>query len=307
MRKAFTLIELLVVIAIVSILAMAMTRMTSVARENGDSARCQGNLSGLHQAVMNYANDNDGAMPRAGTYDRIEIDGRHYQKLGWLKWTIADKNDPPDPVYYEQGGGVEDASQPGKLCHPVWGPSGTVAIDTHALDSIQLSDFYEYTSRDMSLYLCPKFRRTNRTAVRSYTMNYWFGSRRNPIRDHRNLLHLATRDGKQASRLLLFTELPVTAGKSAAGKLYHATAQHNRGKPYGQEPKGNDPNFRADGCFDFDDQAASPPEVYGGLHRKAGRLYAHAVFVDGHIESLEFKADNDANEKLSKEVGTGVY
>ncbi len=307
MRKAFTLIELLVVIAIVAILAMAMTRMTSTARENGDSARCQGNLSALHQAAMNYANDQDGALPYAGSYDVVPEDGLHYQHVGWLKWTIADKNDPPDPVYYEESRGVEEASNPGKICHPVWGRSTTVAIDTHALDSIQLSPFFEYTSRDLSIYCCPKFRRTNRTAVRSYAMNYWFGSRRNALWSPVNLLELASRHNKQASRLLLFTELPVSAGKNAAGASYEATAQSNRGRPYRQEPVGAAPTFGADGCFDFDGQAANPPEVYGGLHRKAGRLYAHAVFVDGHIESLEFKSSNAENVEMCRKVCTGDY
>jgi hypothetical protein len=29
-----------------------------------------------------------------------------------------------------------------------------------------------------------------------------------------------------------------------------------------------------------------PKEVYGCLHRKSGRMWAHAIFLDGHIESL---------------------
>lgn len=59
-HRGFTLIELLVVIAIIAVLMGILMPALHRAREQGQRARCQGNLRQLQMAWIIYADDNDG-------------------------------------------------------------------------------------------------------------------------------------------------------------------------------------------------------------------------------------------------------
>lgn len=61
--RAFTLIELLVVIAVIAVLMGILMPALQKAKEQGQSASCQGNLKGFTLAVAMYANDNDDFFP----------------------------------------------------------------------------------------------------------------------------------------------------------------------------------------------------------------------------------------------------
>lgn len=62
-NKGFTLIELLVVIAIIAILAAILFPVFAQAREKARSATCQNNLKQFSLGILQYAQDNDEALP----------------------------------------------------------------------------------------------------------------------------------------------------------------------------------------------------------------------------------------------------
>jgi prepilin-type N-terminal cleavage/methylation domain-containing protein/prepilin-type processing-associated H-X9-DG protein len=63
-RRAFTLIELLVVIAIIAILAAMLLPALSKAKESAKKTKCTSNLHNMGLAMLMYADDNDGFIPR---------------------------------------------------------------------------------------------------------------------------------------------------------------------------------------------------------------------------------------------------
>jgi|GEM_PF-191297 len=65
-RKGFTLVELLVVIAIIALLMGILVPALSRTRQLAFRLTCGTNLSGIGKAMMVYAHDYDGKLPRAG-------------------------------------------------------------------------------------------------------------------------------------------------------------------------------------------------------------------------------------------------
>ncbi len=63
-KAAFTLIELLTVIAIIGILAAILIPVVSAARESARNSVCQSNLRQWHTAMMLFAEDHQGHLPK---------------------------------------------------------------------------------------------------------------------------------------------------------------------------------------------------------------------------------------------------
>lgn len=70
--RAFTLVELLVVIGIISLLISILLPSLARARQSASLLSCQSNFKQVYNALMFYANDNKGYLPRAADGDWSE-------------------------------------------------------------------------------------------------------------------------------------------------------------------------------------------------------------------------------------------
>jgi prepilin-type N-terminal cleavage/methylation domain-containing protein len=87
--KGFTLVELLVVIGIIALLISILLPSLSKARETANKVKCGSNLKQIGNALLLYANDNNGAFPRT-----------YYDPTKPIKGKAADAttgNNKPDP------------------------------------------------------------------------------------------------------------------------------------------------------------------------------------------------------------------
>jgi prepilin-type N-terminal cleavage/methylation domain-containing protein/prepilin-type processing-associated H-X9-DG protein len=69
-QRGFTLIELLVVIAILAILAALLLPAIQSAKEKARGAQCLSNMRNIVLAIMNFANEHEGYLPKGGACQR---------------------------------------------------------------------------------------------------------------------------------------------------------------------------------------------------------------------------------------------
>jgi len=93
--RAFTLVELMIVIAIIAILAAILIPNFLHARAESVSAACEGNEKQIATALEEYAVDNGGQYPGAGTIDVAMFGGPGNTYLG------ATPTDPADGLGYD--------------------------------------------------------------------------------------------------------------------------------------------------------------------------------------------------------------
>lgn len=74
-HRAFSLVEMLVVIGIVALLIGILIPVLIRVRAHSKQSRCATNLHAIHQAFSAYAAENNGYIPRAGSYTDYSPDG----------------------------------------------------------------------------------------------------------------------------------------------------------------------------------------------------------------------------------------
>ena len=98
-RKGFTLVELLVVIAIIALLMSILMPALAMVRKMAQRAVCASNLSGLHKAILAYAQENGDDYPRAGgrnsNWGRLMTKQGGNNANGWDSLTEAGSVTPP--------------------------------------------------------------------------------------------------------------------------------------------------------------------------------------------------------------------
>jgi len=127
--KGFTLVELLVVIGIIALLISILLPSLNRARETANRVKCASNLRQVGQAMLLYANDNKGNLPR-GFYSIIPNGAAN----GVWTWGSSPNN--------------SDVFTPGGTTPTVYGPS---------FNDITAAFFLLIRTQDISaqVFICP--------------------------------------------------------------------------------------------------------------------------------------------------------
>lgn len=275
-QRSFTLVEILVVIAIIAALAGLLFPAFGRAREKARQVQCKANLRNLQIAVMNYANDQDGALPFAGSFELKDADGHWHKFIGWVSWT----NYPP----YPPGRNYHDQSKWKSYMVERWWGRGCI-------DSITNGTLWPYTGKNLKIYLCPTFAREEvcgrvfpdgsaydkkrgNLPMRSYVMSCYFHDRTNPSWYRRSLIGRT-----DSSKRLLFTEIHSSKNDPIEGVKPVCDRGFKDGPPANYY-------YAHDGSFAGTNRpgASYPVEAIGGYHDGWG----NAIFLDGHVETLSW-------------------
>jgi len=301
-RCSFTMIEMLVVLTVLLLLIMLSVTSLVRARARGRDVQCRNNLRNLQVAVMNHLFEN-GRLPYARSFEGYDPTYRPdfwYERNGWIAWRgwTNHQNDSSD----------WSVRRPGKP-DLWWGEIGRTSIT--GLNSA----LWPHTGRNIRMYLCPAFGQSSvmgsmapdgtilnrgNPPLRSYGMNPLIGgiglmdfgrtnaSRRLLFADlHTHAVHQApARSGAGMVRICrhgLLENIP-----SAPGSYYVSTSNALFGYV---EPCSYDAVLTGIADPEADPPGAYPVEsvgLYHGVREINGVMHpvGHAIFIDGHIESL---------------------
>lgn len=290
-QKGFTLMELLVVIAILTILmgliAPKVGRMMDEAAEH----KCRNNLKQLHVATISHVNDNNGRLPVAMSYELYDPPSRkYYEQRGWVSWI------PPSSVRLNDRWPSETSQENGMQQSGGIGESEKFAIENGTL--------HPYMNASMEHYVCPLIKREiNRTRkgaeiYRTYAMNRFFHSPRNPSWLPRDLTRIGTAEyfdnyKPEAAKLLLFAEVEPKEGTYTHAGADAATRAKNDERATDSIPGD---------CSIGPTEKNSKNDIIFSVHRsplvdkdKNPRKASLAVFLDGHIEKVFSENSTDDN------------
>ena len=226
-KYGFTLVEMLVVIAIISIVASTAITAVKGAQRQARATKCQANLHALHKAVLAYYADHE-RFPPAGAYEfymqefiAAQLTKNYTEHRGWVNWVRKDSvisRRKSEGRLYGKGGTVSSSKAasyvfvgPGCGQYDYTGSSGKAGARQNVhlsriYRSIDEGAIFKYTDKNFSVYCCEEFKNKYPESMRSYAMNYLYGSRRirrqYDIQDHPGTAH----------RLAMFVELNATAG-----------------------------------------------------------------------------------------------
>ena len=289
---AFTLVEMLVVIAIISLVALAMSRAVRGARRQANATKCMANMKNLHTAAMAYVADK-GGYPIASSYETQTTwfsEGgtkniAYHEEWGWVSW--LPKNGPR-----RNDDGKTEWQRDSEHSHA----SGFQYFSNHderTIESIREGALFKYTGKDISSYRCPDHVKTAKgeTVHLGYAMNGWFYSHSN--RKYHGLRKTAGEVSKvNSSQMALFVEIDEEGPNTS----------DERGGQEGERSGGHSQKriFADDSVWEWTEDGNV--ELGSFNHRKAGELYTHVVFVDGHVASIS-KSEGDSN--YFKSLGNG--
>ncbi len=278
-KNAFTLIELLVTVMILLILAGLILPAIRSARERSRDILCKNNLKQLQVAAMSYAVGGDGSLPFARSTEHY-IAGRSPRqwtkyRTGWIDWIN----------YAEHNDNGANSIEPGET--PWWGADGLTCITNGTL--------WQYV-KSTKAYSCPEWIREEIVGKKDpWGGDLTFGSTNNPpwrCYAMNSQVSDVNIGDIEASKRLLFTELGNTnfledgttriAERNFTEKLNYTYSQGSRTEAAGW-----------DGSLSCTERSTSQPwpwENVGNYHR--GK--ANAVFVDGHIEKVEWNVTTNA-------------
>jgi len=302
--KGFTLVEMLVVIVIIGVLASVLLTTIGSMRENGHATKCKANLKNLAQGVINKTG-NEGYMMFASSFV-FERYGVWHPRQGWVSWLRSDN------------GTINYARPPGNQAHAYFwkpeAPSGLTQPTCYAGNngqngrkSIEEGELWEYVNKDISIYLCPKHKREkvgNAPICRSYAMNGYFfysnvhngtgiseGNDGRPSDPPRKLTEL-----EEGMRMMLFAEMGLNfvkqTGRNTAAivpwKNDEINTVFNNNKSGLQNfLSGNEPAPTAEKTLDpIKGSSSEGRDSMGFNHKRAGKQYGMAVFLDGHVKEL---------------------
>jgi len=279
-RRGFTLVELLVVVAVIGILMAILMPAIGRVQERGREMRCSSNLRQLHTAAMSYMNAH-GNFPQGtdrSVYARGVAPGQGGSATnGWVaSIRNGERNAAGHAWWYERN----------------------AASTRDGTRSVRQGNLFRYVGDegDESVYVCPTMarlaRRTlageRRTVTRSYGMNS------NIIRGD-DYVPKALHEIEGPSRTMLFADQGFTSMAGRPDFLNGADAGPDDLAPPGaSNPYWNSNrlyyrryNMRANGVIDIG------REWIGAYHgpragvENLGR--ANVVFVDGHVEQVEYR------------------
>lgn len=298
-KQGFTLVELLVVLAVIGILAGMIFPALKNGMSKAHDEKCRTNLKQLHTACISYANDNNGYMPYAQSFERVGAIPQYDQISGWIAWSPNDGD--PDTLSSYKGMSKPQSSK-------LWHDRG---YGEYARFGVKNGVIFEYMNESMEHYVCPAAKKISEeennvkeTIYRTYAMNeffytetypkWWDGSRRlTCIGTTESYKYDDASNEKsytpEASKLLLFSEIIIPTHEADKGVFNPAKRTRDNACRHGDcvlvaWEKGNIDKDHTDVIMPIH-QRRKQKDLDTNEEIDFG--FSYAIFVDGHIEQVQ--------------------